>query len=172
MTFPEIKDFFNRYVQGNESLPLKKVFDYVGINYAAEERFMDYSLGISYSELDVANIDSKPKLQIIHTENLNEMGKALGFKEGDVLVAINEEPLPDLGPELGTFITKHFRSLPKTDTLTYTVSRKNEVEVWQEVKLSAPVKKVENIRRHVMIPNPLATQEQLKLREAWLKSGT
>lgn len=168
MTYPEIGQFFNRYVQGSEPLPITEVLGYVGINYKKEEKYMDYSLGLTNNDLDVTDIDSKPRISIINSASHNEIGKALGFRDGDVIVAINGEQMPDLGPELIAFFTKHKKALADLKTLTYTVMRKDESGSWVEVELSAPVRQIEITRSHVIVPDPNATKEQVELREAWL----
>lgn len=169
MTYPEIGDFFNRYVKGTELLPLQEVLNAVGVLYQEEEKFMDYTLGIGNADIGVTQIDNKPKLQIATTANLNAMGKSLGFEAGDVLVKINGETIPDLGPDLGAFIQKQVMSLPTSKTLSYSVLRKDSTGVTKEVELSAPVTQVELTRRHMLAFNPEATPEQLALRDAWLK---
>lgn len=169
MTYPQIGDFFNRYVKGTEKLPFEEVLNAVGVLYKEEQKFEDYSLGINNENVGVTQIDNKPKLQITSTENMNAMGKALGFQGGDVLVKINAEPLPDLGPELGAFIQKQMMNLPTTKTLSYTVLRKDSSGSTKEVELSAPVTQVELSKRHLMVFNPDATPEQLALRDSWLK---
>ncbi len=168
MTYQEIGTFFSKHVAGAEPLPLKDIFQLVGILYEKEQAFEDFSMGFSGNDLGVAQDDSKPRLKIASTARQNAMGKELGFREGDIFLAINGEPLPDLGPELGVFLQKHYQALPQTDTLSYTVLRTNETGVAREVELSAPVKKVEMVRRHLLQPDPAATEEQLALRNAWL----
>jgi predicted metalloprotease with PDZ domain len=168
MTYPEIGEFFSRHVAGPEPLPFAEVLGDVGILYVEEESFEDYSLGITNADIGIVEYEGKPKLQIASTARQNVMGKALGFMEGDILVGINDEPMPDLGPEVGVFIQKHFQALPETQNLSYTVLRKNETDVVREVKLSAPVTKIQMTRRHLMQPNPVASEEQLALRESWL----
>jgi predicted metalloprotease with PDZ domain len=169
MTYPEIGEFFSKHVAGNEPLPFSDVFQDVGILYKEEETFEDYSLGITNADVGLTEVDSTPRLQIISTDQQNEMGKALGFSEGDVLVGINGEEMPELGPELGAFIQKQMQSLPVSDTLSYTVLRKDSTGQFQETQLFAPVKKIEMVRRHLLMPDPDATEEQLRIRDAWLK---
>lgn len=169
MTYPEIGEFFKKYVKGTELLPLEEVLHEVGVLYKEEEAFEDYSLGISQNNVGVTQVDGKPKLQISSAENMNSMGVALGFKEGDVLAKINGEAFPDLGPELGTFIQKQVAALPTLKTLTYGVLRKDESGAMKEVELSAPVQKVQLAQRHLMQFDPQATPEQLALRDSWLK---
>lgn len=169
MTYPEIGTFFTKYVKGTEKLPLAEVLNEVGVSYAEEERFKDFSLGISNADLGVTEIDGKPRLQIASTANLNAMGKSLGFQQGDILASINGETLPDLGPELGAFIQRQFTTMQESKPLTYGVLRKNEKGDLAEVTLSAPAVKIEMARRHLIAFNPAATPEQLTLRKAWLR---
>lgn len=169
MTYPEIGDFFNKYVKGSEPLPLEEVLDAVGIMYMEEQKFMDYTLGIGNADIGVTQIDNKPKLQIATEDNLNPLGKTLGFKKGDVLIKINGDAVPELGPELGMFIQSKMMALPTSDSISYTVLRKDENGELKETELSAPVTQVELSRKHLLAFNPDATAEQLALRDAWLK---
>lgn len=169
MTYPEIGTFFTRYVKGTEKLPLAEVLNEVGVTYAEEERFKDFSLGISNADLGVTELDGKPRLQIATIANMNAMGKTLGFQQGDVLTKINGEPLPDLGPELGAFIQRQFTTMQEGKPLTYGVLRKNEKGETAEITLSAPATKIEMARRHLIQFNQTATPEQLTLRKAWLR---
>ena len=169
LTFPQIREFFTRYVEGPAPLPLKEAFSDVGIIYSEEEKLQDYSLGISPSEIGVTQVEGKPKLQIISTEKQNEMAKALGFKEGDIILKLNDETLPDLGPDLGSALQKHYKNLPNTKTLSYTVLRREDNGESREVVLTAPVTKVEIIKRHLMQYDEFASQEKIALRNGWLK---
>jgi predicted metalloprotease with PDZ domain len=169
MTYPEIGEFFSKYVSGTEKLPLEQTLNDVGIVYREEEKFKDYSLGIGNSDVGVIQIEDKPRLQIARTDNLNAMGKALGFQQGDVLLKINGDTLPDLGPEFGTFIQQQMMALPTSKTLSYTVSRKDSSGESKVVELSAPVTQIELERRHMLMFSPTATEQQLALRDSWLK---
>lgn len=183
MTYPEIGDFFERYVKGTgplpadtagtpgqiKPLPFEEIFEKLGIIYAEEHTFEDYSLGIDNPDLGLTQTDSVPRLQIATTANLNEMGKALGFQEGDILLKINDEPIPDLGsPDAGAFFQRQLLGLSEGEDLSYTVLRKNSDGEVKETILTAPVQKVALTQRHILAPNPQATPEQLALRAAWL----
>ena len=171
LTYPEIGEFIKKYIAGPEPLPFQEVMNDVGVVYKKEEKFEDYSLGLSQENIGVTEIDGKPHLQIATTENMNSMGAALGFKEGDVIKKINGEQVPDLGPggAFQEFIGRQIQSLPTLQKLSFTVLRKDESGAAKDVELSAPVQKIEIIERHVMQPNPEATPEQLALRDSWLK---
>jgi predicted metalloprotease with PDZ domain len=168
MTYPEIGEFFNRYVKGTELLPLAEVFRDVGIKYVEQEEFEDYSLGLGNENVTVAEHEGKTKLQISTTRDMNAMGKALGFKDGDILIKINGDSIPDLGPEFGPFIQKQNVSLLESKTLSYTVIRKNDKGENTIIELTAPVTKIKMTRRHNVEPAEDASPEQLALRKAWL----
>lgn len=182
MTYPEIGEFFTRYVKGKnplssdtssrgriEPLPFEEIFEDLGIIYAQEHTFEDYSLGIDNPDLGLTQVDSVPRLQIATTAHLNDMGKALGFQEGDVLLQINGEDIPDLGsPEVSGFIQRQLMALQEGEDISYTVLRKNSNGENKETILKAPVRKVGITQRHLLAPNPQATPDQLALREAWI----
>lgn len=169
MTYPEIGEFFNRYVKGTDKLPIEEVLTAVGVMYKESEKFMDYSLGISQADVGVTQLDGKPMLNIATADHLNAMGKAIGFQKEDILIKINGEKIPDLGPEVGAFIQKQVMGLPTSKTLSYTVLRKDSTGTNKEVELSAPVTQVELSRKHLIAFDPEATPEQLALRDSWLK---
>ena len=186
MTYPEIGDFFRRYIQGEkpqragavtqptpvEPLPFEEIFDAVGIIYAEEHTFRDYSLGIDAPDLGIAQVDSASMLQITTTAYLNEMGKALGFQEGDILMKINGDDIPDFGsPEFPAFIQRQLLTLEEGKDLAYTVLRENSNGEKKETILTAPAQQVAITQQHLLAPNPQATPEQLALRKAWLTPG-
>jgi len=171
MTYPEIGEFFNKYVKGAEPLPLEEVLNEVGIMYVPEEKIYDYSLGLGNETITIAELDGKPKLQIANAVKLNSMGKAIGFQDGDILMKINGESLPDLGPDFGPFIQRQIMGLQEGKTLSYTVLRKDANNENKEIELSAPVKKIEITRKHNLSPSPMATPQQLALRQSWLQAA-
>jgi hypothetical protein len=115
----------------------------------------------------------KPRLQIATTAHLNSLGKALGFQEGDVLLKINGEVIPDLGsPEIGAYLQRQMASLEEGNDITYSVLRKDSNGETRETTLTAPIEKVKITQRHLLAPNPQATAEQLSLREVWLKPAS
>lgn len=168
LTYPEIGEFLKRYVGGPESLPLQEIFKTVGILYMPEVANETLTLGLENESVALAMLDKKPKLSIGNVDALNEQGKALGFENGDILMKINGETIPDLGPELGAYIERQQGSLKEGNTLSYTVLRKDANGDNKELELKAVIKKVNRPQRHVLSFDPNATPEQLALRKAWL----
>jgi predicted metalloprotease with PDZ domain len=184
MTYPEIGEFFKRYIAGADSvakrteanpqvvepLPLEEVFKDVGILYKPDYTYEDLSIGIDNPDLAITEFDSVSRMKIATTAHLNALGQALGFQEGDVLLEINQEEIPELGgPEFGTFIQRQLMSLQEGKDISYTVLRKNSDGEMKETVLTTPVVKVQMTQQHLLAPNPEATPEELTLRDHWLK---
>jgi len=169
MTYPEIGTFFDRYVKGAEMLPIKETLNDIGILYAEQATYATVSLGIDDDVIGVEELEGKQRLKIISTDNMNAVAKALGFQKEDILIKMNGEAMPDVGPEFEPFLKKQFANLGEGKTLAYTVLRKNEKGKLDTVELATPNARIEITRRHIMEIDPEATSEQLALREAWMK---
>lgn len=169
MTYPEIGEFLKTYVGGTKPLPYKEIFETVGINYIPEENIEFYSIGLQQQNITIAEHEGQKYLAIAGVDNLNAMGDSLAFEEGDILLKINGQAIPPLGPEIGPFIGNIQNSLDEGQTLSYTVLRKDDEGNFNEVELSSPVFKVQAVQQHLfeLMENP--TEKQLLIREAWLR---
>jgi len=169
LTYPEIGDFLNTYVAASNPLPLQEIFGSVGVVYLLEKVEKEVTLGIDNTTIYVVDYEDKQVIAIRNVASLNHQGKAMKFEEGDILLGINGERFPELGPDTSPFISKHRAALKEGDTLRYTVLRKmGEGEDRKEVELQAPVKSAEVIKKHLLQFDPAATEAQLKLRKSWL----
>ena len=166
LTYPEVRDFFANYVEGNKALPYKDLLAKVGVLFTEEEMVMDYSLGMTQSNIDV-DID-REKLKIQNEEALDAQGKALGLKNGDVLLAMNGAEIPPLGPEIQGFIYEVVAAMKEGAPYSITVLRSNDQDEMVEVLLETEVIMVERPMLNAMAPNPDATPQQIKIRNAWL----
>ncbi len=169
LTYPEIGEFFNRYVNGREKLPLAEVFESVGISYAPELTTHEISTGLETKAMKVIQREGKAMFQIVDPSALNEQGKALNLQTGDIILKINGDLMPAIGPDTQAFFEKQKSSMKDGGTLTFTVLRPDANNELKEMSLVSAVKKVERKRKHSLEINPNATEEQVALREAWLK---
>lgn len=168
LTYPAIGDFLRRHVEGSEKLPYSEIFEQVGVNYTAEKTIQEFSLGFKNNAIGVVDLNGKKKLTIAKLEELNEQGLKLNFQKGDVLLKINGEAIPDLGPDLGNFIERQESNLKDGGHLSYFVLRINESGERKEIELTAPVVRVEVKQRHLLSFKENVMTPELELRKAWL----
>ncbi|MCP4458654.1 MAG: hypothetical protein GY816_11615, partial [Cytophagales bacterium] len=162
LTYPEVGDFLRTYVGGNKSLPYAEMFEKVGVSYNAEEKYSEIDMGVSNPMLGVNQ--ETGKLFMANEGAFNDFSRAIGFKEGDQLLQINDNDIPPLGPEFGAFFGARHAELIVGNTFSYTVLREGE-----EVKLEAEVVEIEKSRLHQVAFDEGASEKQLALRQAWLK---
>lgn len=164
LTYPEIRDFFTKYVEGAEPLPYTEIFQKVGITYQPTGVTKRISLGkptLSYDQ-------TSGHIIIASTNNLTAFGRAMGYQNGDQLWQINGE---DITLRNATdLITKHVINGQEGSLLTMTVGRKDASGTVKPVKLQAKLVPAEETVSHLLTPDPNATPEQLALRQAWLYS--
>ncbi len=168
MTYPEIGEFFNLYVKGGAPLPIQSLLEKVGVNYLEQQNFQSFSLGINNNNIGVTQIEGKQKLQIAN-DQLDSFGQKLGLQQGDILIKMNGEQIPDLGPELGAFIGNQREGMMVGKSFGYTVVRANEAGELIELELAAPAEMIEVSRRHILGFARDLTEEQISLQKAWLR---
>jgi predicted metalloprotease with PDZ domain len=149
-TYPEIADFINRYIKGTEKLPVAEYFAKLGIVYK-EIAGIDStrsSLGIGISLKD--NF-----LVVSAVENT-----ASGLKPADKILKLNGEDLT-----LQNVQTKaaFIQTLKVGDSFKLTIERDGEVKDIQVFMQPRQIK-----HQFKVIENP--TEQQLALREAWMKN--
>ena len=162
MTYPEVSDFFERYVAGTESLPLEKMFAYAGVSYKPEARYNDYSFG----NVTLSFNPETKRLFVDDTENMNSLGKQLGYVKGDEIVKMNGQEVPK-GIEIREFIYDFKDGLEEGKEFSITVLRADK-----EVVLKGNALKVERTSLHEIKFMDAPSARQLKIRNAWLKAST
>lgn len=167
LTYPEIGEFLKQHVGGGEKLPLKEMFELVGLNYIEKFNSPELSLGLESNAVTLTEIDNAPKLAIANVKALNEQGKALAFNDGDILLKLNGEVIP-YNDQFRDFLQRQQQSLELGKKIAYTVLRKNETGVLQEVELSAEVMVVNREVKHLLGLNDRATPAQVALRKSWI----
>ncbi|QHL87039.1 peptidase M61 [Nibribacter ruber] len=165
LTFPEIRDFFRRYVEGAEPLPYTELFKKVGVIYKPAGVEKRLSLGRPTLGYDQAS----GRIIVASVETLTPFGKQLGYKAEDQLLAINGE---DLTLQNATdLFRKHIANGKEGSMLTITVGRKDASGKVKPVELKAKLVPTEEMVAHSLAPDPTATDAQLALRTAWLFSS-
>ena len=154
MTYPEIADFFNRYIKGTEPLPLKEYYEKIGINYVEEGGYdsTQISLGIQVGFDDENFIIAKVDDESPYSDML---------KAGDIIDKVDGEKLSMAN------VQKVFSQISKThkigDKIEMTVLRDDE-PIDLELTLSA------RKNNHIFSVNENATEKEIELRNAWMRN--
>ncbi len=161
LTYPEIREFFSRYVEGSEPLPLQETFQKVGIRYEPAFKKVNTFGGFT------PGYDSEVgKVKILDTAKMDAFGIKMGFRQGDQLLAMNGTAITadNLKQLLGTEVAK----AKPGDKLEFIVGRQNKEGKIKQKKLKGRVTTVDREIMPVIKPDPSATEQQLQLRSAWL----
>jgi predicted metalloprotease with PDZ domain len=162
LTFPEIRDFFRKHVEGSEELPLVDLLRSVGLNYAPKSIKKELSLGnISFKTDELKN-----QLIVTNTSSLNTFGKALGFKTGDIIDEFD-------GININAFdFEETFETFKKNrkagDKIDVYVLRKNSKDKLKRIKLSGRAVETEVSLPFDLKLNPNPTIDQLNIRKSWI----
>jgi predicted metalloprotease with PDZ domain len=154
MTYPEIGDFFNRYVKNAEPLPFNEYYGKLGIRYHSLLR-----TGRTMSDLGFQLRNAGGKLLFAQ---LKEPLQTAGLRVQDELAAFNGQPV-NAGNV--SAIGGQLQGLKPGELYEVTVRR-----VGKEITVPVKVLEKEEIKLYAFEPDPQATPAQLQLRETWAKN--
>jgi predicted metalloprotease with PDZ domain len=136
-TYPEIGDFLRKYVGGKTPLPMKEVFDKIGINF--EKESVSYQFTFGSPDLDIN--DETNRLMVVGLKDVDAFGKDLGFKFGDELAKLNGRELKI--EEARDIIAAYYENVKEGDEVTVEVYRPKRKKGAYKIKvLKAKAKKV------------------------------
>lgn len=88
MTYPEIGQFFDQHVVGDEPLPIREILELAGYTYRKEGKFDTPTLGnISFAA------NAQNQIVVGSTDQMDDFGLSLGYEPGDVILSINGNEL-------------------------------------------------------------------------------
>ncbi len=163
LTYPEIGEFFRRYVQGTEPLPIAESLAYAGVEFdkiAAEKKIGIGGVAIGYNDIT-------KHIQVLNTSSMDSFGVALGYKEGDEIIKFNGKKMKlENAQEL---IGDYFRSSKEGDALKMIVERKQlTTGKVKKMKLKSIVFAVAGPPKYELTVSPNPTPEQLDIRKSWI----
>ncbi|MFD2247096.1 peptidase M61 [Pontibacter ruber] len=165
LTFPQIREFFAKYVEGPEPLPLQQTFRTVGIRYEPVSKQLVNSYGGFIPGYD----READKITVAEDEEMDAFGKKMGFKAGDQLLAMNGKEITPLN--VREIIGEDLQQAKPGSRIEFMVGRKDSKGKLQKKKLKGRVTAVEREVLHVLEPDTNATPQQLQLRSVWLNEG-
>ncbi len=160
LTYPEIGDFFNRYVAGTETLPYAELFEAVGIEYKRRgtEEIMDPFGGYGF------RLDQDGNLRL-WPESVNDFGKEMGYQKGDIPVSLNGQKITLANLDE---IVNDYAANAKDGSKVIMKIKRQENGKWKTKKLKGTMHKVTVTKKHILTPMANPTPQQLKLRKAWI----
>ena len=161
LTVPETRDFFAKYVEGNNELPYKELFEKVGIIYKKDVTVKEISLG---GVLLSFNPETQ-RLFIADMGSIDEFGESMGYKTNDEIVSINGE-MVDVD-KVQEQIATYKKNTKPGDKVEVVVARRDKGE-YKNKKLKSKAVLVEKHKGFLIEFDPNATPDQLKLRKQWL----
>jgi predicted metalloprotease with PDZ domain len=165
MTYPEIGDFLNTYVGGDEQIPYGLFFDRAGVAYEPPQDTMLISLG----DVQLGYNPETRRLVVAGTHALNAMGRELGYQVGDEFISINGVKVPS--SNISEFINDIKADISEGDPIQMVVARKDANGVEQELELTARARKVKRVMPPAIYPENDLSADRQALREAWLRGS-
>ena len=153
ITYPEIKDFFENYIEGTKELPVKEYYKKIGIDFF-ESKGLDSSrtsMGISLGVKDN---------QFVVLDVSQSSGNKNKILPGDIFYSLdgNELTFENIRDKL-----KEYQNKSVGDTVKAVFIRNGE-------KLNIDILLGPTERKYVFEIDPNPAEEQLKLRNAWMKN--
>ncbi|MEO6903881.1 MAG: peptidase M61 [Bacteroidia bacterium] len=162
LTFPEVADFFKKYVAGSQPLPIKEMLSLVGV-----EPTINLKREITFGGVAIAINPLNNRIMIVDTSKIDSFGKSLGYKKGDEFLKFNGQKISPKNVQ--NVIGNYFLLAKENDLLKITVLRKNHVTgKINKIKLKASIIAVTTPSKKQLVLTENPTSTQLKLRNAWI----
>lgn len=164
LTYPEIRAFFTKYVEGNTPIPYETYFAEAGITLSPPATMKVITLGnISL------NYDFRPEENTIiigDLEGSNAFAKDMGYQVGDRMISLNGKSLTS-GDSDG--VIEEWKTTAKPGSkVKMVVARKQADGTTKLVKLKGHAMQIEVPAPRNFSIDTNATPQQVKLRKAWL----
>ena len=161
LSYPEVKDFLVKHVQGGTPIPYEYYFGLAGIRYTPRLEQEIYSFG------NIQMVPGRNGVVVIGKPFApNEFGKKLGYAAGDEIYSFNGVAVN--AGNLGEVIASVRSSMREGETFKVTIGRTNASGRIDTLQLSAPVMKVKSVEINKLAPLPGATEKQRRIYLSWL----
>lgn len=159
ITYPSVKQFLLKHVADTFKLPFREYLSWIGIEYHEKMIVKEVSLGGPGLGMDY----STGRLVVMDISNLNELGKKIKYRTGDVIVSINEQDIT----------LENFRDVK--DQLNKNAREGEKFTLVLERKGKKKIKKVPYVfteveKNHILMVDPRAAKESIKLRNQWMNA--
>jgi len=161
MTYPEVRGFFSKYVEGGTPIPYEYFFGLAGVKYTPASFVKGFGFGRAAMTVGEGN-----HLLVIDTSGMNALGRKIGYHVGDLIYSVNDVEInagnyQDVRRKIGD-------TIKEGDQMELKVGRKNAAGMMDTVMLKTEYMPtlIAVAAKLELIPDP--TPEQLAVRNAWL----
>jgi len=162
LTYPEVGEFLKRYVGGNEPLPFADILNKIGIDF--EKQVISYEFSLGGAELNYN--ESTGRLFVESTKNMNEFGKALGFKNGDEWSKLDGKELKI--ESVKNVISDYYNTVKEGDLVKFEIYRpKGKKGKYKKLELEAKAAKVKVVRENQINLIKDMTEKQRNVLKNW-----
>jgi predicted metalloprotease with PDZ domain len=183
--YPQIKEFMKLHVGGTAELPIRELMKEAGIDYNNNGFAEEVSLFGFNPQRGITFEMTKQMLKLLG-DGIDDFGKELGFRDGDLLKSWNGEELKLTN--IQQVLTSYAMSAGEGNELKVTVLREKEISAKEmkkrekaikkgkkvaelpmtEVNLSGRLKKVKVPQKHAFNIDDQAGEQELLIRKSWL----
>jgi predicted metalloprotease with PDZ domain len=162
LTYPEIDQFFKKYVSGPTPLPFGEILAMAGLRYEPVANREIVTLG----KAEVKPNRATNRLRITNVDGMNKFGETLGYMVGDEIVSFDEQAV---SLENADEVFSKFQSTRKEGyKVKVVVARPDGKGGFAEKTLKAKAMAVKIKGMNLVTVDPQATPEQVAVRKAWL----
>ena len=159
-TNKEVGDFLRNHIGDTEPIPYQEILSWAGINYSPKRHKMVISAGKFTPALN-----KEQEIYVAATDEMNDFGKDLGLKVGDVLVEWNGIPI---NLENYSEIFETYYATTETGQKVYVKVRREVNGKPKEMKLKAKAIKVKSSQKHSIQLFEKLSVEQQRIKAKWL----
>jgi predicted metalloprotease with PDZ domain len=161
ITYPEIRSFFEDYVEGKKALPLSRSLNYAGYTLQNASRQRINTLGGVALGLNQDN----QSVTIVGTERINNFGKEMGFQVGDTFVSLNKQ---EITMDSFNRVFDSFLAMEEGEKLVIEIVRNTHGKE-KRIKLKGKVVAIEQAVPGIILDQETISEKQLRVRNAWMK---
>ena len=164
LTYPEVKDFLQKYVAGPTPIPYEYFFGLAGVRFIPKEERQSFSfgniaMGVNENGTVVINQPFRP----------NEFGKKLGYRAGDEIYAFNGISVTP--QNLNEVINQVRNGMKEGDPFSVKIGRRNSNNTIDTMTLSTTLFKVTTVDVNKLSLVPDATAKQKLVQKTWLTAA-
>lgn len=157
LTYPELRTFFRKHVEGGEPLPFADILARVGLRYEPVANREILTSGRVMMQAD----RQTGRMKVVSTRSANKFGEKLGLMEGDEVISF--AGMNVTADNWEDVLAKFQNTFKKGDKVIVQVMRGGKT-----VKLKAKAETTRLRGTHLISVDPNATAQQLAIRKAWI----